>query len=130
MATVQWHSRTAGRRLDRGSITATRSVARPIATHGLRRTGHHGRAIDLRTSSASPVYGRLTSGSAPHEHCFADPTVTAIVIVPLASNARAIAFYHRLGYVTVERRICGDDDCLVLTLTRDAWREMAARSEH
>ena len=35
-----------------------------------------------------------------HERCFADPTVTAIVIDPLASNTRAIAFYHRLGYVS------------------------------
>jgi aminoglycoside 6'-N-acetyltransferase len=43
------------------------------------------------------------------------------VIDPLASNTRAIACYHRLGYVAVARRTFGDDDCLVLTLTRDAW---------
>ena len=63
-----------------------------------------------------------------HERCFADPAVTAIVIDPLVSNARAIAFYQRLGYMTVERRMFGDDDCLVLTLTRDAWREAGVRS--
>lgn len=60
-----------------------------------------------------------------HERCFADPSVTAIVIDPLASNTRAIAFYRRLGYVAVERRMFGDDDCLVLTLTRDVWERDA-----
>ena len=59
-----------------------------------------------------------------HERCFADRAVTAIVIDPLASNTRAIAFYQRLGYVTVGPRRLGDDDCLVLRLTRDAWRDM------
>ena len=48
------------------------------------------------------------------------------MIDPLASNTRAIAFYRRLGYVTVERRMFGDDDCFVLTLSRDAWRETSA----
>jgi aminoglycoside 6'-N-acetyltransferase len=90
------------------------------------------RAIDIwigAVADRNKGYGREMMRLA-HEHCFADPTVTAIVIDPLASNARAIAFYHRLGYVTVERRMFGDDDCLVLTLTRDAWREIAARSDH
>jgi aminoglycoside 6'-N-acetyltransferase len=90
------------------------------------------RAIDIWIGAAADRnkgYGREMMRLA-HEHCFADPTVTAIVIDPLASNARAIAFYHRLGYVTVERRMFGDDDCLVLTLTRAVWREMAARSDH
>lgn len=50
--------------------------------------------------------------------CFADSSVTAIVIDPLASNTRAHAFYHRLGYVTVDRRLFGEDDCLVLRLER------------
>ena len=63
-----------------------------------------------------------------HEHCFANPAVTGIVIDPLVSNTRAVAFYRRLGYVTVERRRFGDDDCLVLTLTRDAWLESRARA--
>jgi aminoglycoside 6'-N-acetyltransferase len=56
-----------------------------------------------------------------HELCFADPEVTAIVIDPLATNTRAIAFYRRLGYVPVERRLFDGDDCLVLKLTRQAW---------
>ena len=55
-----------------------------------------------------------------HAHCFADPSVRAIVIDPLASNTRAIAFYRRLGYRDVGRRRFGDDDCLVLRLDRPA----------
>jgi aminoglycoside 6'-N-acetyltransferase len=57
-----------------------------------------------------------------HEICFADPAVTAIVIDPLASNVRALAFYARLGYEPLGRRRFGDDDCLVLRLAREAWR--------
>jgi aminoglycoside 6'-N-acetyltransferase len=57
-----------------------------------------------------------------HAQCFADVAVQAIVVDPLASNTRAIAFYYRLGYVTVERRMFGDDDCLVLRLPRYVWR--------
>ncbi len=53
-----------------------------------------------------------------HTLCFADPSVTAIVIDPLASNTRALAFYHRLGYVPIEHRMFGDDACLVLKLSR------------
>ena len=82
------------------------------------------RAIDIwigADSDRNKGYGREMMRLA-HERCFADPTVTAIVIDPLARNTRAIAFYHRLGYVTVERRMFGDDDCFVLTLSRDAWR--------
>lgn len=81
------------------------------------------RAIDIWIGAAADRnqgYGREMMRLA-HEHCFADPIVTAIVIDPLVSNTRAIAFYHRLGYVTVARRVFGDDDCLVLRLPRDAW---------
>lgn len=87
------------------------------------------RAIDIwigAESDRNKGYGREMMRLA-HERCFADSAVTAIVVDPLASNPRAIAFYHRLGYVTVERRIFGDDDCLVLRLTRDTWREMGVR---
>ena len=55
--------------------------------------------------------------------CFADPTVTAIIIDPLASNTRAHKFYRRLGFTAVGRRLFnGEDDCLVHELTRTAWR--------
>jgi aminoglycoside 6'-N-acetyltransferase len=88
------------------------------------------RAIDIWIGAEvdrNKGYGREMMRLA-HERCFAVPTVTAIVIDPLASNTRAIAFYHRLGYVTVGRRMFGDDDCLVLRLTRAAWREAEVQS--
>ena len=60
------------------------------------------------------------------ERCFADPTVAAIVIDPLARNTAAIRFYRRLGFVDVGVRRFGDDDrgegdeCLVMRLDRPA----------
>jgi aminoglycoside 6'-N-acetyltransferase len=56
-----------------------------------------------------------------HERCFADPAVTAIVIDPLASNLRAIAFYRRLGYQPLGRQWFGEDDCHVHQLARERW---------
>jgi aminoglycoside 6'-N-acetyltransferase len=58
--------------------------------------------------------------------CFARPKVTAIVIDPLNSNARAHRFYQRLGFTVVGRRMFGPDDCLVHRLERTTWE---ARSE-
>jgi aminoglycoside 6'-N-acetyltransferase len=52
--------------------------------------------------------------------CFADPAVTAILVDPLAANTRAIRFYERLGFLPVERRAFGGDDCLVMRLERPA----------
>ncbi|MDX2222474.1 MAG: GNAT family N-acetyltransferase [Rhodospirillaceae bacterium] len=54
--------------------------------------------------------------------CFAEPAVKAVIIDPLASNARAIRFYERIGFHAVERRRFGHDDCLVMRLERTAWR--------
>lgn len=55
--------------------------------------------------------------------CFADPTVTAIVIDPLASNTRAHKFYQRLGFVPVGLQIFDEDDeCLVHRPSREVWR--------
>lgn len=55
--------------------------------------------------------------------CFADPTVTAIVIDPLNSNERAHKFYQRLGFKPTHRQVFNDeDDCLVHRFTRDDWR--------
>ncbi len=51
---------------------------------------------------------------------FADPAVNAVIIDPLASNARAIRFYERMGFSPVERRWFGEDDCLVMRLDRPA----------
>ena len=54
------------------------------------------------------------------ERCFADPSVTAILIDPMASNTRARRFYERLGFRFVENRRFDDDDCAVYRLERAA----------
>jgi aminoglycoside 6'-N-acetyltransferase len=53
--------------------------------------------------------------------CFADPTVTVILLDPLAINTRAQRFYERLGFQCIDRRWFGDDDCLVYRLNRANW---------
>jgi aminoglycoside 6'-N-acetyltransferase len=60
------------------------------------------------------------------QRCFADPAVTAIVIDPLASNARAHRFYRRLGFKPLGRRKFGEDDCLLHELGRGDWRNSFA----
>ncbi len=52
------------------------------------------------------------------ERCFADPSVTAVLIDPLAGNVGAHRFYERLGFRFVERRRFGADDCFVYRLDR------------
>ncbi|MEO1100808.1 MAG: GNAT family N-acetyltransferase [Pseudomonadota bacterium] len=54
---------------------------------------------------------------------FADPTIEAIIIDPLASNTDAHRFYQRLGFRPVERRMFDEDDCLVHRLNRADWRK-------
>lgn len=61
------------------------------------------------------------------ERCFANPGVTAILIDPLASNTRAHRFYQRLGFVPTERRMFGEDDCLVHRLERSDWESRGLR---
>jgi aminoglycoside 6'-N-acetyltransferase len=51
--------------------------------------------------------------------CFADPSVTAVLVDPLAGNVRAQRFYARLGFRPLERRRLGCDDCLVHRLARE-----------
>jgi aminoglycoside 6'-N-acetyltransferase len=53
--------------------------------------------------------------------CFAEPTVTAILIDPLVSNTRAQRFYERLGFQCIDRRWFGQDDCFVYRLNREDW---------
>ena len=49
--------------------------------------------------------------------CFLKHGASSIVIDPLISNQRAIAFYRRLGFIEVGPRQFGDDDCLVLSIS-------------
>lgn len=54
--------------------------------------------------------------------CFADRAVTAVLIDPLVSNTRAHVFYERLGFRVLERRMFGEDDCLVMRLKRTDYQ--------
>ena len=56
--------------------------------------------------------------------CFADPSVTAVLIDPLTSNTRAHRFYERLGFTFVEHRRFGKDDCSVYRLDRASWASL------
>ena len=60
--------------------------------------------------------------------CFAEPTVTAVLVDPLDSNTRAHRFYERLGFRFVERRRFGDDECFVYRLDRTTREFGAERS--
>lgn len=53
--------------------------------------------------------------------CFADASVTGILVDPLASNTRAQQFYKRLGFQLIEHRRFGQDDCCVYRLDRTNW---------
>lgn len=57
------------------------------------------------------------------ERCFANAEVEAVLIDPLASNVRARRFYERLGFVYVEDRRFGEDECAVYRLERAVWEE-------
>jgi aminoglycoside 6'-N-acetyltransferase len=56
------------------------------------------------------------------DRCFADPGVTTVLIDPLASNTRAHRFYRRLGFRDIGPRRFGDDDCVVMALSRSDWQ--------
>jgi aminoglycoside 6'-N-acetyltransferase len=45
--------------------------------------------------------------------CFAEPTVEAVLIDPIASNTDAIRFYQRIGFTFLEHRWFGADHCAV-----------------
>lgn len=85
------------------------------------------RAIDIWIGDAADLgrgYGTAMMRLAL-ARCFADPSVTAVLIDPLAGNVRAQRFYARLGFRPLGRRQFGADDCLVHRLTRVEW--MATR---
>lgn len=60
------------------------------------------------------------------DKCFANKTVKAVLIGPLVSNINAHRFYKRLGFYFIERRIFGNDDCLVFRLERATWNNKKA----
>ena len=81
------------------------------------------RAIDIWIGEAA----YLGRGHGTHlmqlalQRCFADASVSAVVIDPLASNVRAQVFYARLGFTPVGPRRFGLDDCLVMRIERSEW---------
>lgn len=78
------------------------------------------RAIDIWIGEADALgqgHGTLLMEMAI-ARCFAPPNVKAILLDPLQSNARARRFYERLGFVFVENRSFGADDCAVYRLER------------
>jgi len=59
--------------------------------------------------------------------CFADPSVSSIVVDPLVRNIQAHRFYKNLGFRRVDRRMFGSDDCFVYQLDRDDWQRTKPR---
>ncbi len=53
--------------------------------------------------------------------CFSDPTVTAVLVDPLASNLRAHRFYQRCGFRFLQQKRFGRDDCHVYQLMRSEY---------
>ena len=78
------------------------------------------RAVDLWIGDAADL--RKGYGTRMMElalaRCFATPSVSAVLVDPLASNSGAHRFYERLGFRFVERRRFGADECSVYRLDR------------
>jgi aminoglycoside 6'-N-acetyltransferase len=78
------------------------------------------RAIDVWIGEATDLgkgYGTRIMQLAL-DHCFANPSVSAVLVDPLTHNTRAHRFYGRFGFQSIERRWFGQDDCLVHRLER------------
>lgn len=89
------------------------------------------RAIDLWIGDAGDLgkgYGTSMMDLAL-ARCFAERSVTAVIIDPLASNTRAHRFYERLGFEFLERRRFGRDECFVYRLDRSEWTRAAQQAE-
>ncbi len=81
------------------------------------------RAVDIWIGEAEDLgkgYG-ITMMRLALQRCFADEAVTAVLIDPLESNRRALAFYEKMGFRFVEKRTLGQDQCLVYRLDRADW---------
>jgi aminoglycoside 6'-N-acetyltransferase len=87
------------------------------------------RAIDIWIGEASYLHRGIGTRmmSLAIDRCFADPSVEAIVIDPLESNARARRFYEKLGFSFVEIRRFGEDVCAVYRLGRADWQTLISQ---
>lgn len=82
------------------------------------------RALDIWIGDAADLgrgYGAAMMEQAL-ERCFRAHDVKAVIIDPLASNTRAIAFYERLGFAKERLQEFDGNLCQVMRLTRDRWR--------
>lgn len=82
------------------------------------------RAIDIWIGEASDLgqgYGTEMMHLAL-QRCFADKSVTAVLIDPLASNIRAQKFYRSLGFSFLEERVFENERCSVFRLDREEWQ--------
>ena len=101
-------------------------------THYWGNIGENKRAIDIWIGDKENLgkgYGTQMMRLAL-ERCFADEHVTEVIIDPLASNTDAIRFYQRIGFVFVEQRTFGDDQCDVYAITRQQWRDKQPEQRH
>lgn len=55
------------------------------------------------------------------EICFKSPAVTEVIIDPLETNLKAIAFYKKIGFEFLQKRRFYDVLCDVHTISRDKW---------
>ena len=86
------------------------------------------RAIDIWIGEAQDLskgYG-TTMMRLALARCFADPSVTAVLIDPLETNRRAHVFYERMGFQFVEKRTFNENRCLVYRLDRHHWDARAS----
>jgi len=60
------------------------------------------------------------------QRCFWSSDVDTILINPLATNTRAIAFYKKMKFEAEGHRTFGKDACFVLRLERTTWRQSEA----
>jgi aminoglycoside 6'-N-acetyltransferase len=130
----EWETELA-RNPDWGELLIAESESRPIGfiqiidpaneeTHYWGDIEQDLRAIDIWIGEAADLgrgYGTRMMQLALNR-CFAEARVKAVLVDPLASNTRAHRFYERLGFRPLERRMFGDDDCVVYRLDRAAWK--------
>jgi aminoglycoside 6'-N-acetyltransferase len=97
-------------------------------THYWGDVGANLRAIDIWIGEENDLgrgYGGEIMGLVL-ARCFADLDVDAALLDPLVSNEAAHRFYERLGFVRVDRRMFGNDDCYVYRLDRADWEARRA----
>jgi aminoglycoside 6'-N-acetyltransferase len=81
------------------------------------------RAIDIWIGSEADLgkgYGARMMELAL-ARCFSEPSVSAVLVDPLASNTRAHRFFERLGFRFLEQRRFGDDECFVYRVQRSDY---------